>query len=91
MPTYDANVQTAQGTQLDSREHCCADPERLATIGRALRQKSASGAAAGILPATRAASCASKAGMRGAAKPGVMGTIPFRPRNKKAIDREGGG
>jgi phage replication-related protein YjqB (UPF0714/DUF867 family) len=38
MPTYDTNVQRAfssQDTLLDEREHCSADPEQLAAIGRA--------------------------------------------------------
>ena len=38
MATYDANVQmafNAQGTLINMEEHCSADPEQLATIGRA--------------------------------------------------------
>jgi phage replication-related protein YjqB (UPF0714/DUF867 family) len=38
MPTYDTNVQKAfrsQATLDNEREHCSADPEQLATIGRA--------------------------------------------------------
>jgi phage replication-related protein YjqB (UPF0714/DUF867 family) len=38
MATYETNVQRAfssQGTLIDREEHCSADPEQLATIGRA--------------------------------------------------------
>ena len=38
----------------------------------------------------RAASCVSKAGMRGSAKPGATGTIPFRPRDKEGVEGEAG-
>ncbi len=42
MATYDAAIRRARASQEDlkkRREHCSADPERLAAIGRAVRQQ----------------------------------------------------
>src|SRR5215831_12559540 len=43
MATYDASVKkaltTSQQDLIDHREHCSADPEKLATVGRALEHQ----------------------------------------------------
>ena len=42
MATYDASIRRARASQEDlkkRREHCSADPERLASIGRAVRHQ----------------------------------------------------
>jgi hypothetical protein len=43
MATYDASIKKALDPQqkdlIDQKEHCSADPEKLATVGRALRHQ----------------------------------------------------